>query len=52
MANASIDLERVPNKGSLLTVTMASFGEVSFIAQRLAYLEAYSGEMVPEAAGQ
>lgn len=41
--NGSLALERVWNKGPLLTTAMALFGEGSFLANRVAYPQAYYG---------
>ena len=41
ISNSTLSLERVVNKGPLLTTSLALFGEESFIASRLAHPEAY-----------
>ncbi|CZR51016.1 uncharacterized protein PAC_00891 [Phialocephala subalpina] len=43
VVNSSLSLERVSNKGPLLTISMALFGSGSFLANRIAYPEAYWG---------
>ncbi|CZR65307.1 uncharacterized protein PAC_15207 [Phialocephala subalpina] len=43
IANSSLSLERVSNKGPLLTISMALFGSGSFLANRIAHPEAYWG---------
>ncbi|TKA34507.1 hypothetical protein B0A49_13230, partial [Cryomyces minteri] len=39
----SLPLERIYNKGPLLTIAMALFGEGSFVANRVTWPDAYSG---------